>query len=229
MTMWRNTFRRRTVYRTAVVAVVIATSSTGCYKPTTLDPNANPGRGELDRLQKIVNDRPDLETVQRQLADLDTRIRAAVAKYSPETKFSSTPISHPTNGCNDPFVRTIGRQIQSDQFAGKPGAFSEHWLQITTELDPVFSAAGFHANDVQPGQPPRPLSADNDSQMRDDGALINLVNHGSLIAYDYDTGCHLPAAWRSAPPPPDMRPPNDPNVHYPYLYGSPGGRNVDAY
>lgn len=94
----------------------------------------------------------------------------------------------------------------------------------------MFSAAGFHSNDdAIPGQPPRPLSADNDSQIRDDGALINLVNHGSLIAYDYDTGCHLPAAWRTAPPPPDMRPPNDPNVHYPYLYGSPGGRTVDAY
>jgi hypothetical protein len=230
MTMRHNPFSRRPGYRTAVVAVVIATSSAGCYKPTTLDPNANPGRNELDRLQKIVNDRPDLEVVKQQLADLDTHIRAAVAKYSPETKFSGTPISHPTNGCNNPFVRTIGRQEQSDQFAGQPGAFSEHWLQITTELAPVFSAAGFHANDdAVPGQPARPLSADNDSQIRDDGALINLVNHGSLVAYDYDTGCHLPAAWRTAPPPPDMRPPNDPNVHYPYLYGSPGGRTVDAY
>ncbi|MGD1112349.1 MAG: LppA family lipoprotein, partial [Mycobacterium sp.] len=174
--MRHNTCGWRTAWRTGIVAVVIATSPAGCVKPTTLDPNANPGRGELDRLQKIVNDRPDLETVKQQLADLDTRIRAAVAKYSPETKFSSTPISHPTNGCNNPFVRTIGRQEQSDQFAGQPGAFSEHWLQITTELATVFSAAGFHSNgDAIPGQPPRPLSADNDSQIRDDGALINLV------------------------------------------------------
>jgi len=69
--MRHNTFGWRTAWRTGLVAVVIATSPAGCVKPTTLDPNANPGRGELDRLQKIVNDRPDLETVKQQLADLD--------------------------------------------------------------------------------------------------------------------------------------------------------------
>ncbi|VBA30162.1 hypothetical protein LAUMK35_04672 [Mycobacterium pseudokansasii] len=33
---------------------------TSCLKPNTLDPYANPGRDELDRLQTIVNQRPDL-------------------------------------------------------------------------------------------------------------------------------------------------------------------------
>jgi hypothetical protein len=41
--------------RSINVAVVIATVSTGCFNPTTLDLNANPGRDELDRLQKTVN------------------------------------------------------------------------------------------------------------------------------------------------------------------------------
>lgn len=226
--MRRSTFRSRTAPRT-VLAVLVITVSAGCCKPTTVYPNANPGRNELDRLQKIVDDRPDLETVEHQLADLDAAIRATVAKYSPSTAFSATPINHPTNGCDNPFVRTIGRQVQSDHFAGQPAASAEQWPRITAELAPVFSAAGFHPNDVIPGQPPLPLSADNDSQIRGDGSLINLVNHGTLIAYDYDTGCHLPAAWRAAPPPLDMRPPNDPNVRYPYLYGPPGGRTVEAY
>ncbi|VBA54278.1 LppA family lipoprotein [Mycobacterium pseudokansasii] len=202
---------------------------TSCLKPNTLDPYANPGRDELDRLQTIVNQRPDLETVQQQLANLDATIRAAIAEYAPQTKFSSTPVSHPTNGCNDPFVRTIGRQEESDHFFGEPAPTPEQWLQIVTELAPVFKAAGFRPNNSAPGDPPLPLGSANDSQIRDDGTLINLVNHGHLLAYSYNTGCHLPAAWRTAPPPPNMRPPNDPDVHYPYLYGSPGGRTRDAY
>ncbi|BBX97898.1 hypothetical protein [Mycobacterium lacus] len=32
----------------------------GCVKPTTFGPYANPGRHELDRLQKIVNERPEI-------------------------------------------------------------------------------------------------------------------------------------------------------------------------
>jgi hypothetical protein len=222
--MQRNSFR----WRTVVAAFVIATMSAGCAKPTTLDPHANPGRGELDRLQKIVNDRSDLETIQHQLADLDATVRAAIAKYSPATTFSSTPMSDATNGCNDPFNRSIGRQVGSDRFEGRPAPSPQQWLQITTELAPVFSAAGFRPNDTVAGQPPRPLSAEDDSQIRDDGALIHLGTN-PLVLYDYNTGCHLPAAWRTAPPPLDMRPSNDPDIHYPYLYGPPGGRNVDAH
>lgn len=207
----------------------VAVLLTGCTKPTTFNPYANPGREELDRLQKIVNERPDLETVAGQLANLDATIRAMIAKYSPQTRFSSTTIDHPTNGCVDPFTRTIGRQEESDHFFGEPAPTSGQWLQIVTELAPVFSAASFRPNNSAPGDPPLPPGAPNDSQIRADGALIDLVNHGKLVAYSYDTGCHIPAAWRTAPPPPNMRPPNDPDVHYPYLYVSPGGRTRDAY
>jgi hypothetical protein len=221
--MQHNNFRR------LVVALVVAAVSAGCVKPTTFDPHANPGRDELDRLQKIVNDRSDLETVQHQLADLDGTIRATIAKYSPATTFSTTPMSSATNGCNDPFNRSIGRQVGSDRYEGRPAPSAAQWLQITTELAPVFSAAGFRPNDTVAGQPPRPLSAEDDSQIRrDDGALIHLSTN-PLVLYDYNTGCHLPAAWRTAPPPLDMRPSNDPDVHYPYLYGPPGGRNADAH
>lgn len=213
----------------AAALLGIALPITSCIKPTTFNPYANPGRGELDRLQKIVNARPDLETVQQQLANLDATIRSAIAKYSPQTRFSSTATAHPVNGCNDPFVRTIGRQAESDHFFGEPAPTAEQWLQIVTELAPVFKAAGFRPNNSAPGDPPPPLGSPNYSQIRDDGALIDLVNHGHLLAYSYDTGCHLPAAWRTAPPPLNMRPPNDPDVHYPYLYESPGGRTRDAY
>ncbi|BBX72245.1 hypothetical protein H7H78_17380 [Mycobacterium shinjukuense] len=203
----------------------------GCIKPNTFDPYANPGRGELDRLQKIVNERPDLETVEQQLANLDATIRAAIAKYSPQTRFSSLATGHPAGGCNDPFIRTIGRQVSSDVFFGRPAPTPEQWLQIVTELAPVFKAAGFRPNNSAPGDPPQPLGAPNFSQIRDDGTLIRLVNgdNRSPLGYSYDTGCHLPAAWRTAPPPLNMRPPNDPDVHYPYLYESPGGRTRDAY
>ena len=217
-------------WRTAAVVLVAAVMAlmTACVKPTTFNPYANPGRNELDRLQKIVNERPDLETAEQQLADLDAKIRAAIANHSPQTKFSSTPVAHLTYGCKDPFVRTIGRQQESDQFYGEPAPTADQWLQISKELAPTFSAAGFHQSDVTPGRPPRPPGADNNSQSRGDGASIELVNHGTGIDYSYGTGCRLPAAWRNAPPPPEMRPPNDPNVHYPYLYGPPGGRTVDA-
>lgn len=219
-------------WRTVVAALLVVTEIevNGC-RPNTFDPYANPGRKELDRLQKIVNERPDLETVKHQLAGLDASIRAAIAKYSPQTHFSSTRIAHPTNGCNEPFTRTIGRQEETDHFFGEAAPTFDQWLKITTDLAPVFSAAGFRPNNNAPGQPPLPLGSLNDSQIRDDGALINLVNgkDGSPLNYSYDTGCHLPAAWRTAPPPPNMRPPNDPDVRYPYLYGSPGGRTRDAY
>jgi Lipoprotein confined to pathogenic Mycobacterium len=204
---------------------------TSCVKPNTFDPYANPGRRELDRLQQIVNDRPDLETVEQQLAGLDATVRATIAKYSPQTQFSTGPYSHATNGCKPPFNRTIARQVDSDLFVGRPAPTAEQWLQIVTELAPAFKAADFRPNNSAAGSPPQPLGSSNDSQIRDDGTLIDLVNgeNGSQLQYSYDTGCHLPAAWRAAPPPPDMRPPNDPGVHYPYLYGSPGGRNADAY
>jgi len=217
--------------RLALVLLAVVLPLAGCMKPTTLDPYANPGRKELDRLQKIVNGRPDLETVEQQLAKLNSAIEAAIAKYSPQTEFSSTKVDQPTNGCTDPFNRSIGRQEKSDDYSGRPAPTSEQWLQIVTEVAPVFSAAGFRPNNSAPGTPPPPLGDPNDSQIRDDGALINLINLNGTgpLNYSYDTGCHLPAAWRTAPPPPNMRPGNDVGVHYPYLYGSPGGRTGEAF
>lgn len=217
--------------RLAVVLLGVTLPLAGCMKPTTLDPYANPGRKELDRLQKIVNERPDLETAEQQLANLNSAIEAAIAKYSPQTQFSSTKVSQSTNGCYDPFNRSIGRQEKSDDYFGAPAPTAGQWLQIVTELAPVFSAAGFRPNNSAPGIPPPPLGDANDSQIRDDGALINLVNGkaNGPMNYSYDTGCHLPAAWRAAPPPPNMRPGNDPDIHYPYLYGSPGGRTGEAF
>ena len=202
----------------------------GCFKPTTFNPNANPGRHELDRRQETVNARPDLEIVQEQLAYLDTAIRAAIAKYSPHTAWSSIADSPATNGCNEPFGRTVGRQLNSDLFFAEPAPSSPAWLQIATELAPLFSATGFHSNTSAPGDPPLPLGASNDSQIRADGALIDLVNGSpqSPLHYQNDTGCHLPSAWRTAPPPPRLLPFDDPDVHYPYLYKSPGGRSVDV-
>ena len=203
----------------------------GCVKPTAFNPYANPGRPELDRLQTKINARSDLEAVEHQLRDLDAAIRAAISKISPRSQFSSMSASHFSNGCQDPFTRSIGRQVNSDLFFADPPPSTAQWLQITTELTPTFRAAGFRPDNSAPGNPPLPVGAANDSQSHEDGATIKLVNglDGSPLNYSYDTGCHLPADWRTAPPPPNLRPSNDPNVHYPYLYQSPGGRSVDAY
>jgi hypothetical protein len=224
---------RPAVRRPIAVFLGAAVLLAGC-KPNTLDPYANPGRKELDRRQKIVNDRPDLETVVQQLANLNDAIDAAIAKYSPQTQFSSNKVDQSTNGCDDDFNRSIGRQEKSDDYFGEPAPTPGQWRQIVIELAPVFSAAGFRPNNAAPGQPPLPLGDPNDSQIRDDGALIDLVNLVDAsgkgpVHYSYNTGCHLPAAWRTAPPPPNMRPGNDPDVHYPYLYGPPGGRTGEAF
>ena len=109
--------------------------------------------------------------------------------------------------------------------AARPAPNPQQWQYIKTALAPIFTAAGFHPN-YPVGQTPPP---GNESQIRDDGALTNLTNPPDLgvLSYSYTTGCHLPAAWRTGPPPPSLRG-NDPNAHYPYLYGSPGGR-ADAF
>ncbi len=86
---------KRTSRSLTAALLGIAALLAGCIKPNTFDPYANPGRGELDRRQKIVNGRPDLETVQQQLANLDATIRAMIAKYSPQTRFSTgVTVSH---------------------------------------------------------------------------------------------------------------------------------------
>lgn len=221
----------RAVTRLAAALLAGALALTGCVNRTTIDPNANPGRSELDRLQTIVNARPDLEAVERQLSDLDAAIREAVAKHSPQSRFSAMAANHLSNGCQDPFTRSIGRQVNSDMFFADPPPSAAQWLQIAGELAAVFRAAGYRPNNSAPGSPQLPVGSANDSQSREDGATVKLVNgvDGSPLDYSYDTGCRLPAGWRTSPPPPDARPSNDPNVHYPYLYGAPGGRTVDAY
>lgn len=61
---------KRTSRSLTAALLGIAALLAGCIKPNTFDPYANPGRGELDRRQKIVNGRPDLETVStRRTAD----------------------------------------------------------------------------------------------------------------------------------------------------------------
>lgn len=221
----------RAMTRLAAALLAGALAVTGCVNRTTIDPNANPGRSELDRLQTMVNARPDLEAVEHQLSELDATIRGAIAKHSPQSRFSTMAAGHLGNGCQDPFTRSIGRQVNSDMFFADPPPSPAQWLQIAGELAPVFRAAGFTPNNSATGSPPMPAGAANYSHSRDDGAAVKLVNgvDGSPLDYSYDTGCHLPAGWRTAPPPPDARPSNDPGVHYPYLYGSPGGRTVDAY
>jgi Lipoprotein confined to pathogenic Mycobacterium len=215
------------------VLLGIALLLTACVKTNTFDPYATPGRNELDRLQKIVNERRDLEIIEQQLATLDSAIDAAIAKYSPRTHFSATEVSQSTNGCNNTFNRSIGRQEKSDDYFGQPAPTPDQWQHIVAELAPPFGAAGFKTEVEYAGTQgvPLPPGSQNDSQLRDDGVGINLVGGSDRgpMNYSYDTGCHLPAAWRSAPPPPNMRPSNDPNVHYPYLYGSPGGRTGEAF
>lgn len=215
--------------RRAAVALAVAALLAGCLKPDSIDPYASPGAEELDRRQRTVNDRPDLEVVEGQLADLDRAIRGAIERHSPATRFTTVPRDHRRNGCNDPFIRTIGREVDSDLFDGVPAPTAEQWRQITAELAPVFGRAGFRPNNSAPGDPPQPVDAPDNSQLRDDGASIDLVNSvGSGLTYSYGTGCHLPGAWRTAPPPPQARPANDPDVHYPYLFGDGGGRNLPA-
>lgn len=216
--------------RLAAALLAITLVVTGCVKRTTINPDANPGRSELDRLQVMVNARPDLEAVEQQLGNLDAAIRSTIAKHSPQSQFSTMSAGHLRNGCRDPFTRNIGRQANSDMFFAEPPPSAAQWLQIVTELAPVFTTAGFTPDNSAPGSPSLPVGAANDSQSRGDGAKIKLVNGeaGSPLDYSFDTGCHLPASWRTAPPPPDLRPSNDPNVHYPYLYRSPGGRSADA-
>ncbi|WP_214442968.1 LppA family lipoprotein, partial [Mycobacterium tuberculosis] len=135
-----------------------------------------------------------------------------------------------TRGCLLRSTPETSRRLRS-QIRESPDSPGRFRLQIVTELAPVFKAAGFRPNNSVPGDPPQPLGAPNYSQIRDDGVTINLVNGDNRgpLGYSYNTGCHLPAAWRTAPPPLNMRPANDPDVHYPYLYGSPGGRTRDAY
>jgi hypothetical protein len=209
---------------TLLIAVMVGVALPSCIKPSTFNPAAAPDNAELDRLQKTINDRPDLEVAQRQLTDLDAQSRAVIAKYAPQTVIPpSTPKSD--HGCVDPFTHNIGDTYTIEKIYARPAPSDQQWQQITEALRPILDSAKFRPN-VPPNtaQTPGTLSV-----IRDDGATIDLINSpGAVLAYSYSTGCRLPAVWRTAPPPPDQRPTNDSGVHYPYLYGSPGGRTASA-
>jgi hypothetical protein len=211
--------RRRTV-TLALFAILVTIAIPSCVKDSTFNPYAAPDHGELDRLQKTINDRPGLETAQAQLTDLDAQIRATVAKYSPQTVIGpSTPKAD--RGCPDPYVHNIGDTFTIEKIYARPAPTVEQFQQITTALQPILAAAQFKPNTPANVTPP-PGSF---SQITDDGSTLELINSPStVLVYGYSTGCRLPAAWRTAPPPADLRPADDPNIHYPYLFGSDGGR-----
>jgi hypothetical protein len=211
----------------ALIALVLALVA-GCSKPHSVsgvNPGENPAdQAELDRLQRIINDRPDLEVVKRQLSDLDGQIRAAIAKYSPATVIDpATPkVGH---GCQYPFWHNIGDSYGTETSFGRPAPTQDEWTQISAEVEPALKAAGFHLN--LPTNIVTPLSSD--PMVRDDDATINLINRpggNNVLDLSYNTGCHLPVAWRTGQPPQELRPPSDPGVHYPYLYAPPGGRTA---
>jgi Lipoprotein confined to pathogenic Mycobacterium len=205
-----------------LLLALMSTTVLSCVKPNTFNPYAAPDHNESDRLQKNVNDRPDLEVAQKQLADLDGQIRAVITRISPQTVIGpSTP--KPDRGCTDPFTHSIGDTVTIEKIYARPAPTDPEWQQITEALTPILSAATFKPN-TPPGIIP---AASTFSWITDDGATIEMINNpGSVLAYGYSTGCRLPAAWRAEPPPADLRPSDDPNVHYPYLYGPEGGRRT---
>jgi len=213
------TARRRIV--AVVLTALTSVAVPSCVKDTAVNPYAAPDHTESDRLQKIVNDRPDLEVAQRELADLDGQIRAVVTRISPGTDIGpSTP--KPDHGCSDPFTHSIGDTVTIEKVYARPAPSDEQWRAITDALTPILTAAAFKAN-TPPGVTP---PAGTFAWVSEDGSTVELIhNAGSVLAYGYSTGCRLPSAWRTDPPPADRRPTDDANVHYPYLYEPPGGRN----
>ena len=106
----------------------------------------------------------------------------------------------------------IGDDYGIDKIYARPAPTDRQSKQIIDALAPVFSAAKFRPN--VPPNTAQPAGAF--SQIRDDGATVELINSpGAMLAYSYSTGCRRPAAWRTAPPPTDQRPANDSGVHYP--------------
>jgi hypothetical protein len=203
-------------------ALAVGLLAAACVKPTTFDGAAAPDHGELDRLQTTINGRPNLEVVEQRLTDLDGRIRAAIAANAPQTILQPSTAKADLR-CTDPYDHNIGQSSGVEDIYARPAPTAEQWRRITATLDPVFGANGFHLNWPAGTTPPD----GSDPQLHDDGAQITLINKpggNDVLRYSYATGCLLPAAWRTAPPPPDQRPVSDPNVHYPYLFGSPGGR-----
>ena len=202
-----------------MLTVMCCSLVSACVKDTTFNPHAKPDHAELDKLQTTINDRPGLETAAQQVTSLDSQVRSVIAQISPQTVIGpSIPV--PDRGCPDPFTHNVGDTYTIQQIAARPAPSTEQFRQIEDALAPILTAANFTSK-----TPASTASSTLDSGSPD-GATISLINSaGVVMLYEYSTGCRLPAAWRTGPPPPDRRPSDDPNVHYPYLYGSPGGRS----
>jgi hypothetical protein len=200
----------------------VGSTLTGCVEDATVNPHAAPDHGEMDRLQTVIDDRPDLDVARQKLVDLDGRIRSVITQYSPQTEIAPS-VPKEDHGCTDPYVHNVGDTFAIETIYARPGPDAQQWQQITAALSPALGAAGFRPN-TPPNVPP---AAGTFAWVSDDGSSIEMIdNPGMVLAYGYSTGCRLPAAWRTSQPPTDQRPVDDPDAHFPYLYGSPGGRGA---
>jgi hypothetical protein len=205
-------------WRAAATTLCVAIALTGCVKSTTFNPYAPPDNKELDRLQTVVNDQADLEPTKQALLELDTKIRAAIAEHSPHTVLATYGIDASEGSCVEPYTWTIGTQYNSAHVSGKPAPDAQQWQRIVDEITPEFAQAGFHES--------ANTAAGRVSQSNGE-AFVELTNGsgGSPLMYKFSTGCRMPTAWRTSPPPPGTDS-HDAEIHYPYLFGSPGGRTV---
>ncbi len=204
-------------YRAAVAVLAVTMTVSACIKSTTFNPYAPPDTGELDRLQQTVNAAADLEPTRAVLNQLDTQIRATIAKYSPQTMLAPYGIKEAFGNCQQPYTWAVGQQYTPAPLSGKPAPTAAQWQQITAALKPVFDNAGF-----QPGKEP----IIDGIAYGDGSAFVSLTNGGEqgTLMSKASTGCRMPTAWRSTPPPPGTFTP-DPVFHYPYLFGGEGGRS----
>lgn len=165
-----------------LVILGLSAALTGCVKPNTFNPYAAPEKNELNRLQTIIDDRPDLATATRQLMDLDRQIRSAYSRYAPQSVLPpSTP--SPDRGCSDPFGHNTGDTYTIDRVVAKPAPTEEQWQQIKAELQPILAAAGF-----TPNYPPGASQPSDILNVRSgDGGMIE-ISGGGLI-YHATTGC----------------------------------------
>ena len=207
-------------FRATAAVLALAMTLTGCVKATTFNPNAAPDTGELDRLQGIVNSAPDLESARTVLGQLDTTIRVAVAKHSPETKLAPYGADESLGSCREPNTWAVGQEFTSAPLSGRPAPTPAQWQMIVDEVLPALAEAGFEAG-KEPSANVMHLNYGKD------GAFISLTNAGpdGPLTYKSGTGCRLPTAWRTSSPPPGTYT-SDPNMHYPYLFGEDGGRTV---
>ena len=114
--------------------------ATGCIKSTTFNPYAPPDTKELDRLQQQVNDNADLEPTRAVLDQLETQIRAAIAKHSPQTRLAEYGHKASLGGCQQPNIFTVGQQYTPAPLSGRPGPNAAQWQQIVAGVEPGLRA-----------------------------------------------------------------------------------------